>query len=62
MNNQEQERLQAKTPEQCFLRVLEQDFHYAPKPVFDRPIITSRKLPSVMLGVFSPGRVVGSVP
>jgi len=31
MNNQEQERLQAKTPEQCFLRVLEQDFHYAPK-------------------------------
>lgn len=31
MNNRETERLQAKTPEQRFLRVLEQEFHYAPK-------------------------------
>lgn len=31
MNNREIERLQAKTPEQRFLQVLEQDFHYAPK-------------------------------
>jgi hypothetical protein len=31
MNNPEIERLRAKTPEQRLLRVLEQDFHYAPK-------------------------------
>ena len=31
MNTQEMERLQAKTPEQRFMQVLEQDFHYAPK-------------------------------
>lgn len=31
MNNDEMKRIQAKTPEQRFLRVLEQDFHYAPK-------------------------------
>jgi hypothetical protein len=31
MNNEEIERLQAKTPEQRLLHVLAQDFHYAPK-------------------------------
>jgi hypothetical protein len=31
MNNEEIRRFQAKTSEQRFLRVLEQDFHYAPK-------------------------------
>ncbi len=31
MNKDEMKRIQAKTPEQRFLRVLEQDFHYAPK-------------------------------
>lgn len=31
MNNREMERLRAKTPEQRFLQVLEQEFHYAPK-------------------------------
>jgi CRP-like cAMP-binding protein len=31
MNKDEMRRSQAKTPEQRFLRVLEQDFHYAPK-------------------------------
>jgi CRP-like cAMP-binding protein len=31
MNKDEIRRLQAKTPEQHFLRVLEQEFHYAPK-------------------------------
>lgn len=31
MNNDEIRRFEAKTPEQRFLHVLEQDFHYAPK-------------------------------
>jgi len=31
MNNNQIRRLQAKTPQQRFLRVLEQEFHYAPK-------------------------------
>ena len=31
MNNREMERLQAKTPEQRFFQVLEQEFRYAPK-------------------------------
>lgn len=31
MNNRQIRRLQAKTPQQRFLRVLEQEFHYAPK-------------------------------
>jgi hypothetical protein len=31
MNKQANERLKAKTPERRFLRVLEQEFHYAPK-------------------------------
>jgi len=31
MNEREMERLQAKTPQQRFLRVLEREFHYAPK-------------------------------
>ena len=31
MNNKQIRRLQAKTPQQRFLRVLEQEFHYAPK-------------------------------
>ncbi len=31
MNNDEMKRIQAKTPDQRFLRVLEQDFHYAPR-------------------------------
>lgn len=31
MNNDEMKRIQAKTPEQRFLRVLKQEFHYAPK-------------------------------
>jgi hypothetical protein len=31
MNKDEIKRFEAKTPEQRFLRVLEQDFHYAPK-------------------------------
>ncbi len=31
MNNKQIKRLQAKTPQQRFLRVLEQEFHYAPK-------------------------------
>jgi hypothetical protein len=31
-------------------------FFTVPKPVFDRQIVTSRNLPSVMPGVFSPGR------
>jgi hypothetical protein len=31
MNSEQAERLEAKTPERCFLRVLEDEFDYAPK-------------------------------